>query len=138
MGQVRDHLWLWCHEAGSHNGQFNLPAPCATTPAAAGKMMGITNAIMVCYGGRPLPPFGPHAQPLRSLARLVWSVIGDTSSARNDAEPDVNAVAELGLEWLRGGRVDGMIFLASNLCGLDVDSVEWTRDWIAEVGGIDI
>ncbi|MFP4026770.1 MAG: hypothetical protein ACLFWL_03165 [Candidatus Brocadiia bacterium] len=225
--------------------------------------MGISNAIMVCYGDRPRPPFAPHAEPLCFLDRLVWSVIGDSSSTRNDDEPDLEALlalsedcqnlvggimddffhapadrpekgiarhsketmaafqqrlhrtsppldlwvvfydemldapypehldycdvitfwtwhsetlfkleknfekleqlapshrkllgcymwdygggkpmpvnlmqhqCALGLEWLRAGRLDGMIFLASNLCGLDVDTVAWTGRWIADVG----
>jgi hypothetical protein len=41
---------------------------------------------------------------------------------------------ELGLQWLRQGRIEGMIFLASCLCDLELEAVEWTRNWIAEVG----
>src|SRR5439155_21787902 len=40
----------------------------------------------------------------------------------------------LGLEWLQRGRIEGMIFLASCLCDLELEAVEWTRDWIAKVG----
>jgi hypothetical protein len=41
---------------------------------------------------------------------------------------------ELGRRWLRQGRIKGMIFLASCLCDLELEAVEWTRDWIAKVG----
>ncbi|MCZ6677009.1 MAG: hypothetical protein O7E52_07140, partial [Candidatus Poribacteria bacterium] len=41
---------------------------------------------------------------------------------------------ELGLKWLKEGRIDGMIFLASNVCDQGLEAVEWTRKWIAEVG----
>ena len=41
---------------------------------------------------------------------------------------------ELGLKWLKEGRIDGMIFLASNVCDQELEAVEWTRKWIAEVG----
>ncbi len=37
---------------------------------------------------------------------------------------------ELGLDWLRNGRIDGMIFLASCICDLELEAVEWTRQWI--------
>ena len=37
---------------------------------------------------------------------------------------------EKGLEWLREGRINGMIFLASCICDLELRSVEWTRRWI--------
>ena len=43
-------------------------------------------------------------------------------------------VCELGLRWLREGRIEGMIFLASCICDLGIETVEWTRAWIAEVG----
>jgi hypothetical protein len=41
---------------------------------------------------------------------------------------------EVGLDWLQKGRIEGMIFLASCLCDLELKAVEWTRNWIAEVG----
>jgi hypothetical protein len=40
----------------------------------------------------------------------------------------------LGLRWLREGRIEGMIFLASCICDLGLETVEWTRNWIASVG----
>jgi hypothetical protein len=39
-----------------------------------------------------------------------------------------------GLEWLREGRIVGMIFLASCICDLGLETVEYTRRWIAQVG----
>jgi hypothetical protein len=42
--------------------------------------------------------------------------------------------AETGLRWLREGRIDGMILLASCICDLELPAVEWTRDWVARVG----
>ena len=41
---------------------------------------------------------------------------------------------QLGLEWLKTGRVEGMIFLASCICDLNLEAVEWTRGWTREVG----
>jgi len=32
------------------------------------------------------------------------------------------------------GRIEGMIFLASCICDLPLDAVEWSRRWIAKVG----
>jgi hypothetical protein len=40
----------------------------------------------------------------------------------------------LGLRWLREHRIDGMIFLASCICDLGLEAVEWARRWIAENG----
>jgi hypothetical protein len=41
---------------------------------------------------------------------------------------------ELALDWLRQGRIEGMIFLASCLCDLELEAVEWSRNWLAQVG----
>ena len=41
---------------------------------------------------------------------------------------------KLGLQWLRHGRIEGMIFLASCICDLELETVEWTRRWIEQVG----
>jgi hypothetical protein len=40
-----------------------------------------------------------------------------------------------GLAWLHSGRIEGMIFLASCVCDLGLETVEWTRDWIRRVAG---
>lgn len=41
---------------------------------------------------------------------------------------------ELGLRWLEERRIEGMIFLASCICDLGLDAVEWTRQWIRQAG----
>jgi hypothetical protein len=41
---------------------------------------------------------------------------------------------ELALKLLRERRIEGMIFLATNICDLDLEAVNWTRRWIANVG----
>ena len=41
---------------------------------------------------------------------------------------------ELGLEWLKKGDIQGMIFLATNICDIELETVKWTREWIRAVG----
>jgi hypothetical protein len=41
---------------------------------------------------------------------------------------------EQALQWLRQKRIEGIIFLASCVCDMDLEAVEWTRKWIKEVG----
>ncbi len=41
----------------------------------------------------------------------------------------------LGLRWLHEGAIEGIIFLASCICDLELEAVEWTRQWRQEVGG---
>lgn len=42
---------------------------------------------------------------------------------------------ELGLEYLRQKRLEGMMFLGNGVMDLGFESVEWTRQWIQKVGG---
>ncbi len=41
---------------------------------------------------------------------------------------------ETGLNWLKQGRIEGLIFLGNTVADLDFPSVEFSRQWIAEVG----
>ncbi len=43
--------------------------------------------------------------------------------------------SELGLQWLKSGEIEGIIFLGSNIMDKNLKAVEWTREWIAQVGG---
>jgi hypothetical protein len=45
----------------------------------------------------------------------------------------MKAQCQLGLRWLHQGRIEGIVFLANTVCDLELESVEWTRRWIAEV-----
>ena len=40
---------------------------------------------------------------------------------------------ETGLRWLREGRADGLVFLATCICDMGLETVEWARQWIAGV-----
>ena len=41
---------------------------------------------------------------------------------------------ELGLRWLREGRIEGIIFLANTTGDFEVPAWEFARQWIAKVG----
>ena len=41
---------------------------------------------------------------------------------------------QMGLKMLREGRIEGMIFFGSPICDKNLETVEWTRNWIREVG----
>jgi hypothetical protein len=45
---------------------------------------------------------------------------------------------DTGLAWLREGRIKGMIFLPSCHCDLELETVEWLRRWIADVGETEV
>ena len=57
--------------------------------------MGIPNCVMVVYNDLPRPPFYQYALALSPLKQVVWSVIGDSSSIRNDQESDLEEVLSL-------------------------------------------
>ena len=260
MALVRRRLWLWGHDAGSHDTEWLLPGSSRITPVEAAFYMGIPNAIMVRYGKGSLGPTAQYTVPFRALEQVVWSIVGaggTSSQAESDevlaelpgrlenmagvmmddffhapaADGQVAALStdrledirrclaaaprpldlwavlythqmdlpvadhlklcdkvslwtwhardlsqleanlarleqlapacgkvlgcymwdygvrgpmpldamrrqcEAGLRWLREGRIEGMIFLASCICDLGLEAVEWTRRWIAEVGG---
>ena len=94
-GVLADRLWLWGHEAGSQNGRFGVSQPSRMTPAEAAGYLGIGNVIMVVFGGKPAPPFDRHARALSPLRRVVWSIVGDSSSTRNDEATDLDEVLRL-------------------------------------------
>ena len=48
--------------------------------------------------------------------------------------PLMQRQTELGYRWLRQGRIEGMIFLATANVDVGLEAVEWTRAWIARVG----
>lgn len=255
MNTVRDRLWLWGHEEGSHNKDWNLTEASTIGPAEAARFMGTSNVIMVRYHEN----YDAHAyaESLAGQERVVWSIVGmgglnegiDLAPVRamaakypnwtgvmmddfffpTERDPvavytvdDIKAIqsqlkvgerkldlwvvlydhqlempvqnhlaecdvvtfwtwyakdldklednfaraealapqcrkvlgcymwdygdqapmsieqmqhqCELGLRWLREGRIDGMVFLASCICDLDIEVVHWTREWIERVG----
>jgi len=264
IAEVKDRLWIWGHEAGSHNNQYLLQGLSRMTPAEGAYYLDVPNLIMVRYEGKPAPPFDQHAMALTPLKRVVWSIVGAGGKTEvNEVEavvdlakrfPNICGVqmddffrrkpdeagriavyfpdelntmrkqlildnrrldiwvtlythdlglpnlgeylkqcdvvtywtwraeelstleqsmdrleqlcptcrkvlgcymydygdqrpmpvqlmrnqCELGLKWLREDRIEGMIFLASCICDLGLGAVEWTCEWIKEVGSLPI
>ncbi|MBN1343751.1 MAG: hypothetical protein JXQ73_13780 [Phycisphaerae bacterium] len=254
--RVRDRFWLFACVAGADNEGWNLKRPSRMTPAEATFYLGLPNLIMVCWEGKPAPPYDQYAIPFRPLKQVVWSVVGSggetgekqrgavfdlarrmpnltgifmddyftnegdkvaqlsleqvrglrkqaeladrkldlwvvlythqmdrpvrehlrlcdkitlwtwKSEDLKDLEANMDKLdrvagragkllglymydygakgempvermkrqCELGLRWLREGRIEGMIFLANTVADFDFEAVEWTRGWIARVG----
>lgn len=77
MPQVRDRLWVWAHEAGSHtHAEWGVPEPSRMTPVEGAVYLGTSNVILVRYNGRPAPPYHQYALPLRAMREVVWSLVG--------------------------------------------------------------
>lgn len=264
---LRDRLWVWAHEAHSYDNAWGLPKNGRMTPVEGAHYLGVPNAIMIRYEGKPAPPYEQYALPFKSLKQVYWSITGaggatseeergqvlrlaadlpnmtgvfmddffqneDSNGAKargeapaalsleqlrtvrkslgnaggrqldlgvtlytyqldarivphlelcdvislwtwrlaelkgleenfakltkmlprkrfllgcymwsfGDAKPMpielMKQQVELGLAWLKAGRIEGMIFLATNICDLGLETVEWTRDWIARNGDL--
>jgi hypothetical protein len=145
-GCVRDKLWIWEHEAGSHNEGWGIPRPSRMTPVEGAFYLGIPNIIMIRYNGKP--PIASDDQyiiPFRALKGIVEKIspgsgkllgcyMWDYGTHKPMPVDLMEMQCNIGLRWLREGRIEGMIFLASCICDLDLDAVEWTRSWIAGVG----
>ena len=75
---------------------------------------------------------------LETLAPKARKVLGcymwDYGQSKPMPIASMERQCEQGLNWLKQGRIDGMIFLASCICDLGLETVEWTRSWIQEVG----
>ena len=69
-------------------------------------------------------------QARKVLGCFMW----DFGESRPMPIANMEKQCSLGLQWLRNRRVDGMIFLASCICDLNIEAVEWTRRWIDSVG----
>ena len=258
METVRDRMWIWGHEAGSHDRSWRMPGTSRMTPLEGAVYLGVPNMIMIRYEDKPEMPFDQYAIPFRALKRVYWSTVGGggvTSDAErehvlglarrfpnivgffmddffhrpeHEGDPGVLSVEEIkamkagmqsvgrpmrlgvtlythqlgmplgpyldecddvslwtwnavdlnnveanfekcealtpnsdillglymwdygpkqpipvdlmelqckkALEWLQAGRIRGMIFLTSCICDLELEAVEWSRSWIAEVG----
>jgi len=88
MTAVRDKFWLWGQDAGSHhaagNNVFQLPGVNRMSPLQGAQYLGINNCCRVVMGGQPQPPFEKESEELSSMDQVVWSIIGDYGSKRND------------------------------------------------------
>jgi len=89
-------------------------------------------------GGDALTRLEQHVENLERLCPGPSIAIGcDFWDFLNKAPvpiPLMEKQCELCLEWLRQGRITGMIFLANTVMDVGLDVVDWTRDWIRAVG----
>jgi len=89
MSNVREKLWIWGHEAGSHNNVtggdgLGLEGFSRMTPAEGAYYLGVPNLIMVRYNNKPTPPYDKHAMALSPLKRVVWSIVGNSGCTESD------------------------------------------------------
>jgi hypothetical protein len=78
-------------------------------------------------------------ETLRKLAPNAKKVLGcylwDYAGRRPMPVEFVQKQCAYGLRELQSRRLDGLIFLASCICDLELESVEWVRRWVREMAG---
>lgn len=92
------------------------------------------------WEAKNLPALERHFERARELAPHARFVLGcymwDYGAKPCGPIPlDVMATqCDTSLRWLREKRIEGVIFLGSCICDLDLPAVEYTRAWLERVG----
>ena len=66
--------------------------------------------------------------------RLMGCYLFDYGNNREMPVERLRRQCELGLEWMREGVIEGLIFCSNCCADLGLPAVDWVRRWIAEVG----
>jgi hypothetical protein len=66
--------------------------------------------------------------------RLLGCYVVDYTEKKSTSVEDMKFQCETGLRWLRQQRIDGIVFLGNTCMDLDFPAVEWSRNWIEQVG----
>jgi hypothetical protein len=91
MSKLKERLWLWGQDAGSHhkslgNKVWQLPGENRMGPVEGANYLGIPNMCRVVMGGKPEPPFDSESEKLTGMDKVVWSAVGDSGSLRNNGD----------------------------------------------------
>lgn len=98
---IKDKLWLWGQNAGSHHGtenQFKLPGKNLMETREGCDFFGINKCCRVTMEGYgPYPPFDAEAEKLKDLKEVVWSAIGNDGGTTyyNNDQSDIDAVLHI-------------------------------------------
>lgn len=65
--------------------------------------------------------------------KLLGIYMFDFPNGRPLTEEQMEHQCELGLKWLKEGRLDGMIFEANSVMGVRLKSEKWLRQWVEKV-----
>ena len=90
--KLRDCFWIWGHHAGCHHvgeaAAYKIPGKNKMGPWEGAEYLGIPNCCRVVFNGIPEPPFDQESEQLLNFNKVIWSVLGDASSKRNDESGD--------------------------------------------------
>ncbi len=113
MTTLRERFWIWGHDPGCHhntrNNVYKLPGVNRMDSLEGARYLGIPNCCRVVYGGKPERPFDSEAEKLTPFRQVVWSILGDAGSKRNDnGGDDLAEVLRLAEKYpnIQGGILD--------------------------------
>lgn len=90
------------------------------------------------WKGRELRNLDKNFDTFKSMTpkkrRLVGCYMWDYGDCKSLSLDDMKYQCEKYYKWLKQGDIEGIIFCANCITGLGLDTVEWTRNWIKEVG----
>ena len=98
---IKNDFWLWGQTAGTHheegNNIYKLPGENKMTQLEGAKFFGIENMCAVVMQDKPaVEDFPALADELSEMKRVVWSIIGNGGSKRNnDGGNDMDAMLEV-------------------------------------------
>jgi len=97
---IKDMLWLWGQNAGSHHGTKNpykLPGKNLMETREGCDFFGINKCCRVTMAGYgPFPPFEAEAEKVKDLKEVVWSAIGDGGTEQhNNDQSDIDEVLRI-------------------------------------------
>lgn len=96
--------------------------------------------VVTLWTGRPegLAHLEANLKKAETLApkarRMLGCYLVDYGRKQGMPLPAMQLQCDTGLQWLREGRIEGMIFLSNTIMDLGFPSVEWVRQWIQKVG----
>jgi hypothetical protein len=98
MTSVRDKLWLFGMPVMERHAEAQsagaLPPGRLMTAAEGAAYLGTPNVLWVTQHNVPEPPFDAYAETLAGFKRVVWSILGDSRSDRNDLEEVLRIAAK--------------------------------------------
>jgi len=65
---------------------------------------------------------------------MLGAYLWDFSNSQLMPRELMQKQSETGLAWLKAGEIEGMIFLGSNIMDKNLQTVQWTQEWISRVG----
>ncbi len=87
------------------------------------------------WHGRDLEKLEANFEAYRKLVPMKRTLLGIYMWDFGEKKPLSVELMEhqcrLGLQWLKSGAIEGLIFHCTPLCGMNLEAVRWAREWIA-------